>query len=123
MTELGLRIISSIRRKSVRGMLKLEMFLEKLLQKGILLCRNSNTSSVLEGHFAVIAEDGKEAKRFVVPLRCLKNQAFLRLLEQSAEEHGYDQVGALTIPCRPSELEMLLTQQRHSNNKRVVNHG
>ncbi|RVX20363.1 hypothetical protein CK203_004647 [Vitis vinifera] len=30
---------------------------------------------------------------------------------QSAEEYGFDHEGALTIPCRPSELERLLAEQ------------
>ncbi|KAF7823352.1 auxin-responsive protein SAUR50-like [Senna tora] len=65
---------------------------------------------VKEGHFAVIAEDigEMEAKRFVVPLSCLTHPSFLRLLEEAAEEYGFDQEGALTIPCRPKEIERIL---------------
>ncbi|KAJ1384057.1 Small auxin-up RNA [Sesbania bispinosa] len=107
------------KKKVVGGILKLKIVLEKL-QKTLLLGRNKLSScggttsvpgDVKEGHFAVIAQDGEEPpKRFAVPLRSLSNTTFLTLLEQAAEEYGFDQDGALTIPCRPSELEMLLAQ-------------
>ncbi|MCD7454842.1 hypothetical protein HAX54_026213 [Datura stramonium] len=45
---------------------------------------------VKEGHFAVIATDDDELKRFVVPLSCLTHPLFLRLLEQAAEVYGFD---------------------------------
>ncbi|XP_017409424.2 auxin-responsive protein SAUR50 [Vigna angularis] len=106
--------------------LKLKGVLEKL-QKSVLLRRHKSSfcegdyeelgdhrgcvaEDVKEGHFVVIAKDNIETKRLVVPLSCLKNARFLRLLEEAAEEYGFDQHGALTIPCRPSELEMLLAQ-------------
>lgn len=66
---------------------------------------------VKEGHFAVVAVDGEEPKRFVVPLSCLTHPMFLRLLEQAAEEYGFDHEGALTIPCHPSEVEKILADQ------------
>ncbi|MCD7457242.1 hypothetical protein HAX54_034631 [Datura stramonium] len=63
---------------------------------------------VKEGHFAVIATDDDELKRFVVPLSCLTHPLFLRLLEQAAEVYGFDHEGALTLPCSPSEMERIL---------------
>jgi len=124
----GLIVRSSSRKiRAVGGILKLKGVLEKL-QKSILLRRHKSSSyggdyeelgdyrkcvaeDVKEGHFVVIAKDiGEEAKRLVVPLSSLKNPTFLRLLEDAAEEYGFDQ-HALTIPCRPSELEMLLARQ------------
>ncbi|KAK7312594.1 hypothetical protein VNO77_36560 [Canavalia gladiata] len=122
-----LKVRRSSKKKVVGGIWKLKIVLEKL-QRRLLLRRNRSISlycgdyearddtgcvpeDVKEGHFAVIAEDGKEPKRFVVPLSCLNNPTFLKLLEQAEEEYGFDQDGALTIPCRPSELEMLLAQQ------------
>ncbi|KAK7262268.1 hypothetical protein RJT34_29834 [Clitoria ternatea] len=126
-----LKVRSSNKKKVLGGIMKLKIVLEKL-QKSLVLRRNKSSSTdsyygvyheegadnhtsycvpedVKEGHFAVIAyEDGEEPKRFVVPLSCLNNPTFLRLLEQAEEEYGFDQDGALTIPCRPTELEMLL---------------
>ncbi|KAK9283866.1 hypothetical protein L1049_012121 [Liquidambar formosana] len=60
------------------------------------------------GHFAVMAIDNGNPKRFVVHLRYLNYPAFLTLLEQAAEEFGFDQEGALSIPCHWSELERIL---------------
>ncbi|XP_028808099.1 auxin-responsive protein SAUR50-like [Neltuma alba] len=100
--------------KKKGGGVKLKIIIEKL-QKSLLLGKRWSSSydvpeDVKEGHFAVIAEDGEGPKRFVVPLRCLTHPTFLRLLEQAAEEYGFDQEGAISIPCRPSELESILSE-------------
>ncbi|KAA0051837.1 hypothetical protein IC582_028235 [Cucumis melo] len=73
---------------------------------------------VKEGHFAVVAVDGEKPRRFVVPLSCLTHPTFLRLLEQAAEEYGFDHEGALTIPCQPSEVEKILAEQWKLESKR-----
>ncbi|KAL9676526.1 hypothetical protein QQ045_004740 [Rhodiola kirilowii] len=67
---------------------------------------------VEEGHFAVIAMDNQnEPKRFVIPLTCLNHPLFLTFLDQAAEEYGFNRQGALTLPCRPRELERFLSGQ------------
>ncbi|XP_076916465.1 auxin-responsive protein SAUR50-like [Bidens hawaiensis] len=66
---------------------------------------------VKEGHFAVIAVDEYEERRFVVPVSCLKQASFVKLLERAAEEYGFEYDGVVVIPCRPSELERILAQQ------------
>ncbi|XVE96624.1 hypothetical protein REPUB_Repub02eG0238700 [Reevesia pubescens] len=63
---------------------------------------------VKEGHFAVIAVKGGKPKRFILELSYLKNPAFLRLLEQAKEEYGFQQMGTLTVPCQPEELQKIL---------------
>ncbi|KAF3441829.1 hypothetical protein FNV43_RR15744 [Rhamnella rubrinervis] len=63
---------------------------------------------VKEGHFAVFAVKGTERKRFVVELEYLSSPAFLRLLEQAKEEYGFRQKGALSVPCRPEDLQKIL---------------
>ena len=94
---------------------------------------NSVPQDVREGHFAVIAVAGDEPERFVVPLSCLTHPSFRRLLEQAAEEYGFDHDGVLTIPCRPSEVKRILNEQWHeaakasssssNNDNRRVNWG
>ncbi|KAF8039936.1 hypothetical protein BT93_B2223 [Corymbia citriodora subsp. variegata] len=64
---------------------------------------------VKKGHFAVVALEGGQPKRFVIPLTYLAHPTFLRLLELAAEEYGFDHEGALAIPCEPSELERILS--------------
>ncbi|CAL0326789.1 unnamed protein product [Lupinus luteus] len=63
---------------------------------------------VKEGHFAVIAIKGEEAKRFIVELDYLTDPHFLRLLEQAKEEFGFEQKGVIIIPCRPQELQKII---------------
>ncbi|KAI4368751.1 hypothetical protein MLD38_017270 [Melastoma candidum] len=121
-------------KKNISRLPKLMNVVEKL-QKGISLGRKSSTSfgtssswesedrdyeefddrgydvvpeDVKEGHFAVIASEDEEPKRFVIPITYLTNPRFLRLLDEAAEEYGFDHVGALPIPCRSSELEKIL---------------
>lgn len=107
-------------KRSVSDIVKFK-FVEKL-QKRLLPGRSKEASvsnstyvpeDVKEGHFAVIAEGGEEHKRFVLPLTCLSNPKFLKLLEQAEEEYGFDHEGAVTIPCRPSDLERILAHQWH----------
>ena len=38
----------------------------------------------------------------------LTNPAFLSLLDQAQEEYGFQQKGALSLPCRPQELQKIL---------------
>ncbi|XP_031123302.1 protein SMALL AUXIN UP-REGULATED RNA 10-like [Ipomoea triloba] len=106
------------------GMMKFKRVVEKL-QKSFLLRKRSPVNhlddfeeskdvpnDVKEGHFAVRAvDDDNKVKRFIVPLSCLRNPCFLRLLEKAAEEYGFEHEGALMLPCRPSELEKILGKQ------------
>ncbi|KAF5744743.1 putative SAUR-like auxin-responsive protein family [Tripterygium wilfordii] len=99
------------------GFVKLKA-VAKMLHKSLILGRKSNyvPEDVKEGHFAVIAEEGDEPRRFVVPISFLTHPVFLRLLEQAAEEYGFNRDGALTIPCLPSELEKILGEQHWEEN-------
>ncbi|KAL2536300.1 SAUR-like auxin-responsive protein family [Forsythia ovata] len=112
--------------KKKNGIVMLKIVVEKLQKSLFLGWKNSSDlaefeeemresknvpNDVKEGHFAVIAVDDDELKRFIVPLSYLTHPSFLRLLEQSAEEYGFDQDGALTIPCRPTELERILAER------------
>ncbi|KAL4294264.1 uncharacterized protein DS421_18g626150 [Arachis hypogaea] len=67
---------------------------------------------VKEGYFAVIVTI-EGPKRFLVPLRCLRNPTlFLSLLERVAEEYGFDQHGAIIIPCNSGDIETLLVHHQ-----------
>ncbi|MED6220601.1 hypothetical protein PIB30_046364 [Stylosanthes scabra] len=126
MAEVKARNRSSRNKKkglSGGGILKVKSLLKKL-QKVVLLLvgknnKPSSSSSIIsvaedvkKGHFAVIVIAVEGPKRFLVPLSCLKNPAFLSLLERAAEEYGFDQHGAITIPCNPSDLETLLAHHQ-----------
>ncbi|KAK4790967.1 hypothetical protein SAY86_031380 [Trapa natans] len=118
-------------RKKPAGIVKLKTAVEKLQKIGLLPGRRQESSyddfedgfgnyqsnvpdDVKEGHFAVIAVDGEQLKRFVVPLSCLNHPRFVRLLEQAAEEYGFHHAGLLAIPCRSSELEVILAERADS---------
>ncbi|KAK4367201.1 hypothetical protein RND71_015081 [Anisodus tanguticus] len=110
--------------KKKNGIVNLRIMVKKL-QKSLLLGKKLQAAEldelendsinvpedVKEGHFAVLAMDDDELKRFIVPLSSLTHPSFLRLLEQAAEEYGFDHEGALTIPCRPSELDRIMAEQ------------
>ncbi|XP_062014096.1 auxin-induced protein 6B-like [Rosa rugosa] len=96
---------------------KLKVLVEKLqwiLSLGPLKlnCSTSEAANVEQGQFAVMAVHGEEEKRFVVPLSYLTHPNFLKLLEQAAEEYGFNYKGALTVPCHPSELEKILNNEQ-----------
>ncbi|KQK17530.1 auxin-responsive protein SAUR32 [Brachypodium distachyon] len=42
---------------------------------------------------------GEEEERFVVPVGYLKHPLFVALLKAAEEEYGFEQQGAITIPC------------------------
>ncbi|KAK9733367.1 hypothetical protein RND81_04G062900 [Saponaria officinalis] len=72
---------------------------------------------VPKGHFAVLAGNGdEEKKRFVVELRHLKNPALVKLLKVAEEEYGFQQEGALVVPCTPAELQKILEDDVYNNN-------
>ncbi|XP_068316811.1 auxin-responsive protein SAUR32-like [Pyrus communis] len=120
-----------------RGLLMLRLLIGKLVHKGLSIWASRglhghhhrhndfNVESeatmvvpedVKDGHFAVFAVKGNEAERFVVKLESLSNPEFLRLLEEAKEEYGFDQKGALAVPCRPGELQKILQSSRRKNN-------
>lgn len=113
--------------EGARGLLMLRLFVGKLQRRLSLLAAAGEEDEsdfdeelevgttvpddVKEGHFAVLAVKGAEKKRFVVKLDCLTSPAFRKLLEQAEEEYGFEQSGALAVPCRPEELQKILGRQ------------
>ncbi|EOY07904.1 SAUR-like auxin-responsive protein family, putative [Theobroma cacao] len=63
---------------------------------------------VEEGYFTVFTVQEIETQRFVIKLDNPINPACLSLLEQARDEHGFQQKGALSVPCRPQELRQIL---------------
>ncbi|OMO73630.1 Auxin responsive SAUR protein [Corchorus olitorius] len=68
-----------------------------------------------EGFFTVFAVKGKETGRFVIELDHLTNPEFLSLLDQAREEYGFHQKGALSVPCRPQELQQILDHTKQNS--------
>ncbi|XP_010253983.1 PREDICTED: uncharacterized protein LOC104595096 [Nelumbo nucifera] len=63
---------------------------------------------VKEGQFVVFAADAGNLTRFIVELGILNDPDFLKLLQQAEEEFGFEQKGALMVPCRPDDLQKIL---------------
>ncbi|VFQ58743.1 unnamed protein product [Cuscuta campestris] len=70
----------------------------------------SGSIGVPEGHLPVYV--GEEMERFVVSAELLNHPVFVRLLNQSAQEYGYKQQGALRIPCHVLVFERVLDALR-----------
>nr|CAD1821454.1 unnamed protein product [Ananas comosus var. bracteatus] len=47
----------------------------------------------------VLGGEGEEPQRFVVPVAHLNHPLFAGLLREAEEEFGFDQKGAIAIPC------------------------
>ncbi|EOY07894.1 Uncharacterized protein TCM_022211 [Theobroma cacao] len=50
-----------------------------------------------------------EPKKFFVSLSYLTYPPFMKLLDAAEEEYGFNQKGALVIPCEATELEKILS--------------
>ena len=72
----------------------------------------SQPKVVKQGHFVVIATEGWKPERFVIELGYLNNPDFVKLLKQAEEEFGFSQVGVLSIPCQPDQLQGIIGRKR-----------
>lgn len=113
-----------------RGLMKLKMLINKLQRRLVSTSREPYLEDIEEeeeyenergrrvstdvkrGHFAVVAVKGGKPKKFIVEMDNLSNPAFLSLLEQAEQEFGYQQQGVLAVPCRPEELQDVISYRR-----------
>ncbi|KAL1300002.1 hypothetical protein HN51_044660 [Arachis hypogaea] len=63
-------------------------------------------SPVPEGHVPVYV--GDEMERFAVSAELLNHPIFVKLLNESAQEYGYDQQGVIRLPCHVIVFERVL---------------
>ncbi|CAH8392896.1 unnamed protein product [Eruca vesicaria subsp. sativa] len=63
-------------------------------------------ADVPKGYLAVYV--GPELRRFIIPTSYLSHSLFKVLLEKAEEEFGFDQSGALTIPCEVETFKFLI---------------
>uniref|UniRef100_A0A0A0KEQ9 Uncharacterized protein n=2 Tax=Cucumis sativus TaxID=3659 RepID=A0A0A0KEQ9_CUCSA len=109
-----LRLVIALLQKSLSPLLSKESRHESFYEE--FEAAATVPKDVEEGHFVVFAVDGDERKRFVINLEFLSNPEFLRLLELAKEEYGFQQKGALTVPCRPEELQKIVEERRKQKN-------
>ncbi|KAL3851032.1 hypothetical protein ACJIZ3_012914 [Penstemon smallii] len=67
-------------------------------------------SGVPEGHVPVYV--GDEMERFVVNAELVNHPIFVKLLNKSAAEYGYEQKGVLRIPCHVYLFKRVLEAAR-----------
>jgi SAUR family protein len=59
----------------------------------------------------------EEEERFVVPVGYLKHPLFVALLKAAEEEYGFEQKGAITIPCGVDHfrrVQGIIHHQKHN---------
>ncbi|GAA0172816.1 hypothetical protein LIER_41409 [Lithospermum erythrorhizon] len=76
--------------------------------------KRTNGGDVPEGHLPVYV--GEEMERFIVNAELLNHPIFVKLLNKSAQEYGYEQEGALRIPCHVFVFERVLEALRLGGN-------
>ncbi|CAN1346424.1 Protein SMALL AUXIN UP-REGULATED RNA 16 [Linum perenne] len=81
------------RLKSCRALTNIKKLLPRRQRRSSTIRRRRGVpDDVKKGHFAVVVRSGagdQLTRRAVVPLRCLRNPEFVKLLEQAADEYGF----------------------------------
>lgn len=58
--------------------------------------------------------EGEEKERFVVPVEHFKHPLFMAMLEEAEKEFGFEQRGAIVIPCPVdhfNQMEAIIDQE------------
>ncbi|XP_078447874.1 auxin-responsive protein SAUR32-like [Wolffia australiana] len=62
-------------------------------------------ANVRKGFLAVmVGQEGEDQRRFVVPVGYLSHPLFVQLLKEAEEVYGFDQKGAIALPCNVEEF-------------------
>ncbi|XP_013637860.1 PREDICTED: vacuolar-processing enzyme delta-isozyme isoform X2 [Brassica oleracea var. oleracea] len=78
--------------------------------------RARDQNSVPRGHLAVYV--GDEMQRFVIPTKYLQYPEFKVLMEEVADEFGYEHEGGIHIPCEESVFEEILIRYMSYDKKK-----
>lgn len=74
--------------------------------------KKRRSGGVPAGYVPVYVGDETEMERFLVSAELLNHPVFVGLLDRSAEKYGYEQKGALRIPCHVMDFERVLDALR-----------
>ncbi|XP_047968603.1 auxin-responsive protein SAUR32-like [Salvia hispanica] len=76
------------------------------------------------GCVAITVGQGAEQQRFVIPVMYVNHPLFTELLREAEEEYGFDQKGAINIPCHVEEFRQVrgLIDQDATSNHHVHHH-
>ncbi|KAI4333317.1 hypothetical protein L6164_018145 [Bauhinia variegata] len=78
----------------------------------------SSARAVPEGHVPIYV--GDEMEKFAVSAELLNHPIFVKLLNESAQEYGYEQKGVLRIPCHVIVFERVLEALRLGHDTRDI---
>ncbi|KAK2423780.1 auxin-responsive protein SAUR71 [Trifolium repens] len=81
--------------------------------------RRSSSAVVPEGHVPIYV--GDEMERFVVSAEILNHPIFVKLLNESAQEYGYEQKGVLRLPCHVFVFERVVEALQLGLDTRHIN--
>ncbi|PIA29176.1 hypothetical protein AQUCO_06200039v1 [Aquilegia coerulea] len=94
---------------------KLQRVLLSLVGWKFIRCQQLDNSTVKEGCFAVFTMNENKPKKFLISLNYLAHPAFVKLLEETEQEFGFDQPGVLVVPCQANELQSILSERISGN--------
>ncbi|XVE48940.1 hypothetical protein DITRI_Ditri01bG0042400 [Diplodiscus trichospermus] len=97
--------------QKIRHIVRIRQMLKQWRRKARITASNTNNnghapSDVPAGHVAVCV--GTSLRRYVVRATYLNHPIFKKLLVETEEEYGFNNVGPLTIPCDESFFEEIL---------------
>ncbi|XP_021285751.1 auxin-responsive protein SAUR50-like [Herrania umbratica] len=100
--------------QKIRHIVRIRLMLKQWRRKARITASSSSSnnnngrapSDVPAGHVAVCV--GTSLRRYIVRATYLNHPIFKKLLVQTEEEYGFNNVGPLTIPCDESFFEEIL---------------
>ncbi|MBA0704900.1 hypothetical protein Golax_017127 [Gossypium laxum] len=106
--------------QKIRQIVRIRQMLKQWRRNARITANNNNNghapSDVPAGHVAVCV--GTSLRRFIVRATYLNHPMFRKLLVQTEEEYGFNNVGPLTIPCDESLFEEILRAVSRSDSGR-----
>ncbi|KAK2965526.1 hypothetical protein RJ640_008876 [Escallonia rubra] len=79
--------------------------------------KKQQARDVPKGCLAIkVGVQDEEQQRFVVPVMYFNHPLFMQLLKEAEEEYGFDQKGAITLPCHVEEfryVQSLIDREQH----------
>ncbi|VVA99022.1 unnamed protein product [Arabis nemorensis] len=112
---IGLRNQENRRSKRCETKIKDRLFSGELSDGGNGRTRDQN--GVPRGHLAVYV-GREEMQRFVIPTKYLEYPEFRVLMDEVADEFGYEHEGGIHIPCEESVFEEILIRYMSCDKKK-----
>ncbi|KAK8956727.1 hypothetical protein KSP39_PZI000751 [Platanthera zijinensis] len=70
-----------------------------------------------------VGSAGEEMQKFVVPVEYVNHPLFFRLLKEAEEEYGFEQTGAIRIPCQVEDFRHVRGAIDRENSGHGHGHG